>query len=182
MFFTVLPLPWIFLQVFLLSLSIAIEAIVLQQKLRLTRKQSIEFSISINLLSAIVLWLVFFVFQILAPEQEKLHILSIIFFNNLHGLDRWTTIYPVLTIIATMMFILIFFVEFKALQLLQEISQFFYEHREPTPTEFMVLINRINTTLFQSDAETSTTVFQANLFSHIVTIAMIIFLNVYRGE
>ncbi|MBP0020448.1 MAG: hypothetical protein J7647_23205 [Cyanobacteria bacterium SBLK] len=175
----IFPLPLIILQLLTLFICIALEAIVLQQKLRLTRKQSIEFSISINLLSTIALWFVFFAFQTLAPESQKLHLISIILFNNLYNLDRWSTIYPVLTLIAIMMFALVIFVEFKALQMFQTLLQIFSEQNASNQNESMPLINRINMAILQSDSEALATVFQANILSYLVIIILIVLVNVY---
>lgn len=177
----IFPLPLIIFQLLTLFICISLEAIVLQQKLRLTRKQSIEFSISINLLSTIALWFVFFTFQAIAPKSEKLHLISIIFFNNVYDLDRWIEIYPIFTIIAILMFSLIVFVEFKTLQLFQTLLQIFSEQHNQNQQESVPLINRINMAILQSDSNTIATIFQANLLSHLVIIVLIIFFNV-SGE
>ncbi|MGK7927157.1 MAG: filament integrity protein FraC [Spirulina sp.] len=173
----ILPLPLIILQTFTLFVSIALEAIVLQQKLRLTRKQSIEFSISINLLSTIILWFVFFLFEVLAPNSENLHLIGIIFFNNFSDLDRWTEVYPILAVVITMMFALIVFVEFRALQLLQALLQIFSDQN--TQQQSAPSFEQINTIITQSDTSTIYTVFQANILSLTVVVLLIILLNLY---
>ncbi|MEM9541346.1 MAG: hypothetical protein AAGA60_17835, partial [Cyanobacteria bacterium P01_E01_bin.42] len=141
----------------------------------------IEYSISINLLSTITLWFVFFAFQALAPERERLHLISLIFFNNLYDLGRWTAVYPILTIISLTIFALAIVVEFQALQLFQTLLQIFSEQDTDAENEAMPLINRINLTLIQIDSNTLATVFQANLLSHFVIVLLIVAIDTYGG-
>ncbi|WP_204105329.1 MULTISPECIES: filament integrity protein FraC [Spirulina sp. CCY15215] len=177
-----LPIPLIILQLLTLSIGISIEAIVIHQKLRLTRKQSIEFSISINLLSTIVLWFVFFIFQGFAPESERLHLIGIIFFNNFNGLNLWIHVYPILAAVLVMMCALIIFVEFKSLQLLQVFLKSSAEQNNETIQNAIPLINRINTAIVKVDVKTIATIFQANALSSCVVALFIILLNVYQAQ
>ncbi|MEA5471040.1 filament integrity protein FraC [Spirulina sp. 06S082] len=173
-----LPIPLVILQLLTLSIGISIEAIVLQQKLRLTRKQSIEFSISINLLSTIILWFVFFIFQNIAPESERLHLIGIIFFNNFNEMNRWIHVYPVLAIILVMIFALTIVIEFKGLQLLEAFLKSSAEQDDEAEQESVSFMNRINTAIIQADANTIATIFQANLLSNSIIALLIIILNI----
>lgn len=173
-----LPIPLIILQLLTLSISISIEAMFLQQKLRLTRKKSIKFSVSINLLSTIILWFVFFVFQGFAPESEKINLMSIIFFNNFNGLNRWSHVYPILAIILVMIFALTIVIEFKGLQLLEAFLKSSAEQDDEAEQESVSFMNRINTAIIQADANTIATIFQANLLSNSIIALLIIILNI----
>jgi hypothetical protein len=86
MFPNILPLKAVAFQSLFLLMAIAIEARVLYQQLKLTPKQSIQFSTSINLLSTVLGWL--FVFLVLnarsiLPIDFRSDLLNFIFFNQL---------------------------------------------------------------------------------------------------
>jgi len=55
----------------------------LHQQLKITRKTSVEYATSINLLATIVGWLSFFLLKNLLPQPLKTQIISYIFFDRL---------------------------------------------------------------------------------------------------
>lgn len=77
----VLPLRAILLQLLLLLMVIGIEAFVLQRRLKITRRISIEYSASINLLSTAIGWLVLFGVEPLLPPALKEQLISFVLFN-----------------------------------------------------------------------------------------------------
>lgn len=78
----VMPLTVILTQALLLLLAIAIEAFVIQQQLQFSPRKSMEYSASLNLLSTVFGWLVFFVLveTFPLPEVLELDILNLVFF------------------------------------------------------------------------------------------------------
>ena len=75
----VLPLQTYLFQALFLLVAIALEASVLQRRLYLTRRTSVEYAISINLLTTVIGWLAFFLVQNLLPQPIKDQIISYIF-------------------------------------------------------------------------------------------------------
>ncbi len=85
MYFTyVLPLTVVLTQVLLLLLAIAVEAVVFQRQLKFAPRKSIEYSASLNLLSTVLGWFVFFVMveTIPLPEVLELEVLNLVFFDQ----------------------------------------------------------------------------------------------------
>ncbi|NEO25730.1 MAG: filament integrity protein fraC, partial [Kamptonema sp. SIO4C4] len=64
----ILPIRIILLQCLSLLVSVAIEAVIFQHQLQFSRKQSIQFSLSINLFSDIAIWVFLFMVHYIAPE------------------------------------------------------------------------------------------------------------------
>ncbi|MFW6358227.1 MAG: filament integrity protein FraC [Chroococcales cyanobacterium] len=120
----VVPLRLILFQMLLVLLSVAIEALVLHRKLKINRKTSVQYSLSINLLSNIVGWIVFFIVQAFLPPTLKYNLLLYIFLNVLNRdqpLDFDFDALFVLILVST--FVLIFITELKGLDLLKALLQ-----------------------------------------------------------
>jgi hypothetical protein len=81
----IVPLEAILFQVLFLLVAIAIEARVLQKGLKLSRKTSVEYAISLNLFCATLGWFVFFLLQNRLPQLLKVQVISFIFFDRLLG-------------------------------------------------------------------------------------------------
>ncbi len=79
---SLLPVQTILYQSLFLLMAIAIEGYILHRQLKLTRKTSIQYAASINLLSTIVGWLLFFFIQPLLVIDIKIQLISYIFFNR----------------------------------------------------------------------------------------------------
>lgn len=85
-----LPLRAIAFQIVFLLLSIAIEAVILHRRLKISPQQSVQFATSINLLSTVLGWLVLFAFLTLPgalPPNWSLNadvaLLNFVLFNQL---------------------------------------------------------------------------------------------------
>ena len=81
MFSLVLPLRAILFQLLFLLVAIAVEAIVFKERLNLTRRISLEYSASINLLSTVIGWLFFFTLEPALPLAWKGPLISYVLFN-----------------------------------------------------------------------------------------------------
>ncbi|MGB3208183.1 MAG: filament integrity protein FraC [Crinalium sp.] len=77
-----LPVQTMLYQSLFLLMAIAIEGFILHRQLQLSRKTSIQYATSINLISTVVGWLVFFFVQPLLPINIKIQLISYIFFNR----------------------------------------------------------------------------------------------------
>jgi hypothetical protein len=113
MYNAVVPFRAIAFQIVLLLTAIAVEAIVLRRKLNTSRKKSIEYATSINLLSTAIGWFIFFNTQSLLPPNLKVQLLSAVFF------DRWAPNIVLVILVAFVTFFASFLVKLQGLNLLQ---------------------------------------------------------------
>lgn len=115
MFFSVWPLQAILFQFLFLLITIAIEAFIMHRRLRLSRKTSVEYALSLNLLSIVLTWTIFFYVEQLVPPKLRAEIISYIFFNKFF-VDTRAGVVPtdfLLTLFIT--FVGTFIIELKAL-------------------------------------------------------------------
>ncbi|MFB2891407.1 filament integrity protein FraC [Aerosakkonemataceae cyanobacterium BLCC-F50] len=78
----VLPLRAVVFQTLLLLTSIAIESVVLQRLLNISRKTATEYSATLNLLSTFVGWLCFFVIEAITRRFLETQLIRYIFFDR----------------------------------------------------------------------------------------------------
>jgi hypothetical protein len=78
----ILPLRAIAIQGLCLLVAIAIEALVLQKRLDLTPRGSVQYATTLNLFSTVIGWLSFFVIQPFLPSALQMQVLSYIFFGR----------------------------------------------------------------------------------------------------
>lgn len=78
----VLPLRAIVFQTLLLLVSIAIESVVFQRILNISRKTATQYSAILNLLSTFISWLCFFVVQSITPGFLENQLIRYIFFDR----------------------------------------------------------------------------------------------------
>lgn len=78
----VLPLRAVVFQTLLLLISIAIESLVLQRLLNISRKTATEYSATLNLLSTFVGWLCFFVIEAITRRFLETQLIRYIFFDR----------------------------------------------------------------------------------------------------
>lgn len=174
----ILPIPIILLQCLCLLISIAIEAVIFQKKLNLSRKKSVQISIIINLFSDVIIW--FFIFSIygLAPQTTRPYIMSYVFFTNFYKIDRPFEFYGLSLGILVMVFILICLVEYKGLDLIKFIFEIHSSsHLQNNPS----LFTRFNQALVQSNSKQATIIILANFFSNSI-ILLIILLNFLKDH
>lgn len=81
----VLPLRAIAFQLLFLLLAIAIEGTVLQRGLALIPRKAMQYAITLNLLTTVLGWLIFFTVEGLLPQPIQNELMEYIFFN------RWST-------------------------------------------------------------------------------------------
>ena len=120
MFFEILPLRAVVFQALFLLIAIALEAWVFYRTLDdVDYKASMQYAISINLLSTFIGWLVFFISQPWLPLAWNVQLISLIFFENFHADPLSPHVAPVLVIFALGMFLGTFLIKLKGLDLLE---------------------------------------------------------------
>ncbi|WP_407650736.1 filament integrity protein FraC [Aerosakkonema funiforme] len=125
MFAVVLPLRAIMFQVLFLSIAIAVESFVLQKRLGLSRRVSIDYATSVNLLSTIFGWLIFFFLEPLLPQLLQKQLINFILFGNFFTPSFFlsSSIYFNSTFLAFLVFLLTFLIEFICFNLLIELNK-----------------------------------------------------------
>ena len=175
------PLQMILFQLLFMLVAIALEARVLQRRLRITRKASIEYATSINLLTVIIGWLVFFLLMTqknVLPPAIKNQIVSYIFFDRLLGPLAGNS-YLIIVGTGIVMFFCAFVIKLKGLQLLEalrETSTAKKSFLQPEPSSRFALPVRLEQALVRTDPNQATTIFLANAYS-LSAIFLLLFLR-----
>lgn len=92
----ILPLRAIALQSLFLTTAVAIEAIVLHNRLGISKPGSVQYAFALNLASTALGWMVFLTVEPLLPEDWRLAAISFIFFNQFFGDLNIPVVLPVL--------------------------------------------------------------------------------------
>jgi len=116
---TILPLRAIVFQFLFLVVAIGLETMVLQRIRRLDYKTSTQYALTVNLLSTVVGWLIFFNLQPLVPEDIRTQMISFVLFDQLaidFSQGRTTSI---IVLVSLIIFIGTFLLKLQALNLLE---------------------------------------------------------------
>ena len=110
--FDVLPLRAVLYQLLFLVTAIALESMVLRNRLGIGRKTSIQFAATTNLLSTVIGWMLFFIAEPLLSPELRSQLISYIFFDL-------TTNPPFLIGLAFVSFIATFLVKLEGITWLE---------------------------------------------------------------
>jgi hypothetical protein len=116
--FGVLPLRAIAFQGLFLLVAIALEAIVYFRQLGFDYKTSVRYAASVNLFSTSIGWLLFFNLQVFLPQPLKDQLISYFFFERFFPNPWAPSIAPLLALSGLIIFLSVFFLELKSLELL----------------------------------------------------------------
>lgn len=122
MYAYVLPFEVILFQLVVLAVVIAIEAEVFYNRFILTRRQSLEYSILLNVFSSVANWILFFILQGLLPDRARLELISYIFFDHFYQWKNVISIPSVLMIVGIFDFVAICIIEFYGTFILQKLA------------------------------------------------------------
>ncbi|WP_238360639.1 filament integrity protein FraC [Iningainema tapete] len=81
----IFPLGAILFNFLFLLVAIPAESFILYQRLKFDKKTSIFYGISINLISNVIGWIVFFIINPILPVSLQSELISYIFFNRFHS-------------------------------------------------------------------------------------------------
>lgn len=119
----ILPLRMIAFQSLFLLITISIEAFVLHRELKLSNQKSIQYAASINLLSTVMGWIIFFIVEPFIPRELKEQLMNYIFFDQFFS-NIWSGSLTALVIVTGFLtFFLSFIVKVQGLDLLQLLLQ-----------------------------------------------------------
>ncbi|MGF1458590.1 MAG: filament integrity protein FraC [Leptolyngbyaceae cyanobacterium] len=111
----VLPLRAIVFQCLLLLVAIALEAIVLRQRLRLGFQSSMQYAATLNLLAVVLGWILFLGLEQILPPAIRTQVISYVLFGNFYFND-WAGSLGIFVVIAGLVvFFLTFWVKATAL-------------------------------------------------------------------
>ncbi|NEQ67101.1 MAG: hypothetical protein F6K21_16660 [Symploca sp. SIO2D2] len=179
----VLPLETIVFQTLLLLVAIALEARVFYHRLNLGRQISIKYAASINLLAAIISWLLFFLVQNWIPQELETEVINFIFFDRIAASQ--TQQITMLTVsIGVAIFFITFFIKLKGLDFLQALlkemstTEESDEDEEAPTTQLQALANRFNQVAVERNPNQATAVLLANAHSY-SGIVLILFMRFF---
>ncbi|MEB3294255.1 MAG: hypothetical protein VKJ24_13940 [Synechococcales bacterium] len=112
LFSDVLPLRAIAFQLLFLLMAIAIEAAVLNVRLDLGRKTSMQYAATVNLFTTVLGWMVFFIAEPLIPEPARRLLIEYVFFGV-------RTIPIAVIIIGFIIFLLTFLLKWQGMEWLE---------------------------------------------------------------
>jgi hypothetical protein len=121
--FGVLPLRAVSFQIVLLMIAIALEAIVFFWQLGLDYRTSVRYTATLNLLSTVVGWVVFFIVQAIVPEGLRIQLISYFFFERFFPNPWAAGIVPIVAVTSLGIFFSVFLLEFGGLELLERILE-----------------------------------------------------------
>lgn len=120
----ILPLRAIAFQSLFLLLAISLEALVLYKLLPdLDYKTSARYSMSMNLFSTVVGWLVFFSVQVFLPADLQIQLISYFFFEKFFPNPWANRVTPILVVTMLGIFMGVFFLEYQGLVLLERMLE-----------------------------------------------------------
>ncbi len=107
---SVVPLRMIVFQAMFILIAIAIESYIFRRQFQVPPRTSIEYATTIELLSVLVGWLVFFIAEPLLPQAVRLQLMNYVFFNQwARGMESWVIPTGIVT------FFLSFFIKLQGL-------------------------------------------------------------------
>lgn len=168
---TLFPVRVILFQVLVLLVAIALEALVLEQKLGVSKRGSVQFAAILNLFSTIAGWLVFLVVELVMPEQWRWELMNYVLFDRPFQIDA-QTVSTLAVCFFLITFVLTFFLETQALNFLLLILRTEPRMRKDTG---QVQTNRMSR--YQAswtDRYRMNTLLQANAYSYGVLLVLLL--------
>lgn len=173
------PLQTYLFQAIFLLVAIALEARVLYKRLGISRKTSVEYATSINLLAAIIGWLVFFIIQDRIPLALKDQLISYIFFDRLLG-PQPENLLLVIAAAGVVIFFSAFLIKLKGLELLEALLQDSPKPKDPVDSlpkrRYPTLGDRLGEAVTHTVPNHATTILLANAYSY-SAISLLLFLR-----
>lgn len=116
---TILPLRAIVFQFLFLAVAIVVETIALHRVLRLDYKTSAQYALTVNLLSTVVGWIIFFNLQPLLPEDLRPEVIRFVLFDRLTLDFSQGQTASMIVLVSLGVFIGTFLLKFQTLNLLE---------------------------------------------------------------
>jgi hypothetical protein len=175
----VIILPVVFWQGLFLVIAVAWDAFLFHNRLRVKWRTSIEYAISINLLTNVVGWIVLFVVLPIVPLEAEVEILSYMFFNQLfkvsqQGLQEFLLgAFASITLATTV-------IKFLIVRSLQALLQNFSQPKAINPDKKRQTMRRKTSQSLLNSSSEFTVILISNLLINL-TLSGIIFLRFLRG-
>ncbi|MBC6473572.1 MAG: hypothetical protein GDA48_12730 [Hormoscilla sp. GM102CHS1] len=153
----ILPLRAIVFQLLLTLVAIAIESFILHRRLKLSRKTSLEYAVSLNLLTLFAGWYLFFVFFSTFPSEMKSILMQFILFNQYYN-----DILLLLFVAVFSTFLITLAIKIKGWKILEYLqNEVLFEYASESKENFIK-----NSNLFNRASVRGMTIMQAHSFSY----------------
>ncbi|MEM8638852.1 MAG: filament integrity protein FraC [Cyanobacteria bacterium P01_G01_bin.54] len=174
---TLIPAPIVIFQLLSLLLGTAIEAFIFSRRLHFSPKISVQYALTLNLISTTSIWLFGLVLQALLPQQFKLYIIGYVFFGTVYNFEQvWVVQTTSLLILLSLAFWFLCLVEFKGIDILEAILL----DLDGEAASELTLGQRIYEALLENNQERLSTIFIANLFSNSMILLIVLVMFVQR--
>lgn len=161
----ILPLRAIFFQILLTLVAIAIESLLLHKRLKLSRKTSLEYAISLNLLTLVAGWYLFFVFFDTLPSGMQSSLIEFILFNKY---SNETTIF--LFVAGILTFFITLAIKLKGWQVLEYLrNEVIFEDPQEANDQFIKSTNFFNPASVRVMA-----ILQGHAYSHVAILGLVL--------
>ena len=164
----VLPLRAVVFQILFLLVAIALEAMVLRQRLRLGYQQSVRYAAVINLLTVVVGWFAFLALEPLFEPRLQAQVISYVLFDNLINNTLKPQMGWIILVMGLIAFFMTLILKLKGLELLMRIVDTWKLPAKPKNLTRQERYNRsrTGTTLYKEAAsQFAIAVLQANALS-----------------
>ncbi|MBC6479797.1 MAG: hypothetical protein GDA56_20445 [Hormoscilla sp. GM7CHS1pb] len=155
----ILPLRAIVFQLLLTLVAIAIESFILHRRLKLSRKTSLEYAVSLNLLTLFAGWYLFFVFFGTFPSEMKSSLMQFILFNQYYK-DILLLLFVFVAVSLT--FLITLAIKIKGWEILEYLrNEVLFEYESESKENFIKKPN-----FFNPASVRGMTIMQAHSFSY----------------
>ncbi|NEQ53221.1 MAG: hypothetical protein F6K11_24310 [Leptolyngbya sp. SIO3F4] len=164
----IFPFKAIVFQVLFLLVAIALEAMVLRQRLRFGFKQSIRYAAAINLLTTVLGWFAFLSIEPLVEPRLQAQVISYVLFDNLINNTLKPQMGWIILLVGLGAFFLTLILKLKGLELIMRIMEVWKMPSKPKDLSRQERYNRsrTGTTQYQEAAsQFAIAVLQANALS-----------------
>jgi hypothetical protein len=118
---SILPLRAIAFQILFLLVAIAIEARIFRQRMNLDHKTCVRYAATVNLLSVVVGWIVFFTVEPFLPANLDAQLISYLFFDQLFQDSLSSSIPSIIIVVGFFIFFGTWLLKVEGLNLLEMI-------------------------------------------------------------
>ncbi len=168
----ILPLRAIVFQLLLTLVAIAIESLHLHRRLKLSRKTSLEYAVSLNLLTLFAGWYLFFVFFGTFPSGMRSSLMQFILFNQ-YSNEIWLFLF----VAGVLTFFITLAIKLKGWQILEYLrNEILFEEPLESKEQFIKYSN-----FFNPASVRVMKIMQAHSFSY-SAILLLLFLNLLLTE
>lgn len=171
-----LPLPTIIFQTLFLAIAITVESSVLYNRIKLPRKNSVEYATALNLIATFLGWMLFFYIEPILPQALKFKLINYIFF---HQLEKFS--FTILFVCTFIIFWLTFAIKLIGIFILNKLSDPNYPLR--TDRRFMEDVHQrhIRKTKNYPERRQALAILWGHAYSHSIILLILLLKDIIQG-